>query len=163
RSSPARAVEVGRRRGVSRARAAVLGVAALRAAAARLPGGTDAARARGGGGNDAAAEAGDRDAPVAEAHRAAGDRTAPPRRALAARAEKQHMRTIDAPGVRGDIVDRRGRVLATSVDADTIYAVPSEIVDARGAVAQLCAALGDCTDKDRQLLVDRLGQQKAFA
>jgi len=82
---------------------------------------------------------------------------------LAARAEKQHMRTIDAPGVRGDIVDRRGRVLATSVDADTIYAVPSEIVDARGAVAQLCAALGDCTDKDRQLLVDRLGQQKAFA
>src|SRR5207237_7531225 len=41
--------------------------------------------------------------------------------------------------------------------------VPSEIVDARGAVAQLCAALGDCTEKDRQLLVDRLGQQKAFA
>ena len=82
---------------------------------------------------------------------------------LAARAEKQHMRTIDAPAMRGDIVDRRGHVLATSVDADTIYAVPSEISDARGAVAQLCAALGDCTEKDRQLLVDRLGQQKAFA
>ena len=82
---------------------------------------------------------------------------------LAARAEKQHMRTIDAPAMRGDIVDRRGRVLATSVDADTIYAVPSEIGDARAAVAQLCKALEDCTDKDRQLLVDRLGQQKAFA
>src|SRR5262249_40433068 len=82
---------------------------------------------------------------------------------LAARAEKQHMRPIDAPAMRGDIVARRGRVLATSVDADTIYAVPSEIGDARGVVTQLCKALEDCTAKERQLLVDRLGQQKAFA
>ena len=50
---------------------------------------------------------------------------------LVARAERQQMRTIVAPAKRGDILDRHGRVLATSVDADSIYAVPSEIADAR--------------------------------
>ncbi len=82
---------------------------------------------------------------------------------LTARAEKQHLRTIDAPAMRGDIVDRRGRLLATSVDADTIYAVPSEIPDAPAAVTRLCAALEDCTDKERRALVDRLSQRRPFA
>src|SRR5437762_821371 len=82
---------------------------------------------------------------------------------LAALANKQTMRTIEAPAMRGDIVDRRGRVLATSVDADTIYAVPSEIAEPARVAAKLCEALGDCTDRDRQLLVERLGHQRAFA
>jgi cell division protein FtsI (penicillin-binding protein 3) len=82
---------------------------------------------------------------------------------LLARAERQHERTQSAPAKRGDILDRRGRVLATSVDADTIYAVPSEIDNAPEAVRQLCDALRDCTKKDRQALVDRLGTRKAFA
>ena len=56
------------------------------------------------------------------------------------------MRTIDAPAKRGDILDRRGRVLATSVDADSIYAVPSEIDERRRRSSPtLCGALGDCT------------------
>src|SRR5262245_48995074 len=55
---------------------------------------------------------------------------------LVARAERQHSRTIDAPAKRGDIFDRGGRVLATSADADTIYAVPSEIQDPQDAVAK---------------------------
>ena len=46
---------------------------------------------------------------------------------LMARAERQQERTQPSPAKRGDILDRRGRVLATSVDADTIYAVPTEI------------------------------------
>src|SRR5262249_11782118 len=46
---------------------------------------------------------------------------------LLARAERQQKRTQDMPAKRGDILDRRGRVLATSVDADSIYAVPTEI------------------------------------
>ena len=83
---------------------------------------------------------------------------------LTARAEKQHMRTIDAPAMRGDIVDRKGRVLATSVDADTVYAVPSEIGDdAPAVVAKLCGAFGDCSDKERQALTDRLSQRRPFA
>src|SRR3982750_2937519 len=60
---------------------------------------------------------------------------------LAARAERQQERTQASPAKRGDILDRRGRVLATSVDADTIYAVPTEFDDPPGAARKLCTAL----------------------
>jgi cell division protein FtsI (penicillin-binding protein 3) len=82
---------------------------------------------------------------------------------LVARAERQQLGTSEAPAKRGDIVDRRGHVLATSVDADTIYAVPSEIGDPDATVAKLCVAFGDCTAKERQALGERLRQRKAFA
>ena len=82
---------------------------------------------------------------------------------LTARAERQQLRTIAAPAKRGDILDRRGRVLATSVDADTIYAVPSDISDHAAVVARLCDVLVDCKDKERQALADRLRRQKNFA
>jgi cell division protein FtsI (penicillin-binding protein 3) len=85
------------------------------------------------------------------------------RAALSALASRQTMLTREAPAIRGDIVDRHGRILATSVDADTIYAVPSEISDPGSVAEQLCRALGDCSDRDRQLLVDRLKQQRQFA
>src|SRR5439155_12871175 len=85
---------------------------------------------------------------------------------LVLRAERQQMRTQTVPPKRGDILDRRGRVLATSVDTDTIYAVPTEIVGPDDTAAKLCAALGDCTDKDRRALAERFTtaaqQQKAF-
>ncbi len=82
---------------------------------------------------------------------------------LVARATRQQMRTIAAPAKRGDILDRRGHLLATSVDADSIYAVPSEIDHGEVVAARLCAALGDCKDREQQALADRLGRQKAFA
>jgi len=82
---------------------------------------------------------------------------------LVARAERQQMHTIPTPARRGDILDRRGHVLATSVDADSIYAVPSEIGDPASTVAKLCDALGDCKPKERQALIDRLSRQKQFA
>src|SRR3954470_13909896 len=82
---------------------------------------------------------------------------------LVARAERQQERTQAAPAKRGDILDRRGRVLATSVDADTIYAVPTAIDDASGAAKKICEALRDCDGKDRQALAERLGQKRAFA
>src|SRR5471032_3450053 len=81
---------------------------------------------------------------------------------LVARAERQQERTQPSPAKRGDIVDRRGRVLATSVDADTIYTVPTEIDNAESATRQLCDALGDCDAKDRQSMAEKLGQHKAF-
>src|SRR5439155_11242273 len=71
---------------------------------------------------------------------------------LLARAEKQQERTLPSPAKRGDILDRRGRVLATSVDADTVYAVPTEIDNAADAAAKLCDALGDCDAKERQTI-----------
>jgi cell division protein FtsI (penicillin-binding protein 3) len=82
---------------------------------------------------------------------------------LAARAERQQERTPPSPARRGDILDRRGRVLATSVDADTIYAVPTEIDNAVDAAKRLCQALEDCDAKERQAIADKLGQKRAFA
>ena len=57
---------------------------------------------------------------------------------LIARAERQQLRTITAPAKRGEILDRNGRVLAYSVDADSIYAVPSEIDDPQHVAALIC-------------------------
>jgi len=63
---------------------------------------------------------------------------------LSARAERQQSETQKTPGKRGEIVDRHGRLLAYSVDADTIYAVPTDIADPVAAAALLCGALDDC-------------------
>ena len=82
---------------------------------------------------------------------------------LAARAESQQSRTIDAPPERGDIVDRDGRVLAFSVDADSIYAVPTRIDDPQAAAAALCGALEDCAPADQRTLTARLDGDRAFA
>ena len=69
---------------------------------------------------------------------------------LTARAERQQSRTIEAPAKRGDILDRHGRILAYSVDADTIYAVPTEIDDPdAGGRRALCARSATARAKDR--------------
>jgi cell division protein FtsI (penicillin-binding protein 3) len=82
---------------------------------------------------------------------------------LAARAERQQERTPPSPARRGDILDRRGRVLATSVDADTIYAVPTEIANPAEAAKKICDALRDCDAKERKSIAEKLGQKRAFA
>jgi cell division protein FtsI (penicillin-binding protein 3) len=82
---------------------------------------------------------------------------------LVKRAERQQLQTIPLAAKRGDIVDRRGRVLATSVDADTIYAVPSAIDDEAAVVAKLCEAFGDCGKSERSELFERLKRQRNFA
>jgi cell division protein FtsI (penicillin-binding protein 3) len=80
------------------------------------------------------------------------------------RAERQRNRTQELPAKRGDILDRRGHVLATSVDADTVYAVPSELAKPAEVVDKLCAAFRDCQKKERQALLERLNnRQKQFA
>jgi cell division protein FtsI (penicillin-binding protein 3) len=81
---------------------------------------------------------------------------------LSARAERQQSRTIEAPAKRGELLDRGGRVLAYSVDADTIYAVPTDIDDPDKASSALCAALADCTAKDRHALAERIRRGRAF-
>jgi cell division protein FtsI (penicillin-binding protein 3) len=82
---------------------------------------------------------------------------------LAQRAERQQMRTQTLPAKRGEIVDRRGRLLAYSVDADTIYAVPYDIKDPDKTAAALCAALDDCSAKERAAIAGRLARGGAFA
>jgi cell division protein FtsI (penicillin-binding protein 3) len=81
---------------------------------------------------------------------------------LMTRAERQQSRTIPVAANRGDILDRDGRVLAYSVDADSIYAVPTEIDNATEAAGALCGALADCSVRDRQTLADRIKRGRAF-
>jgi cell division protein FtsI (penicillin-binding protein 3) len=80
---------------------------------------------------------------------------------LAARAARQQSDTLPTPAKRGDIVDRRGHLLATSVDVDSIYAVPSEIDNGEETVARLCEAIGDCSARDREALTERLGNERS--
>jgi cell division protein FtsI (penicillin-binding protein 3) len=79
------------------------------------------------------------------------------------RAERQSLRTIEAPAKRGELVDRNGRLLAYSVDADTIYAIPSEVTEPAKTIAALCGALGDCTPRERAAMAQRLARGKHFA
>ena len=81
---------------------------------------------------------------------------------LVARADRQQTSTVTTPAKRGEIFDRNGRLLAYSVDADTIYAVPTEITDPGKTAAALCDALDDCTKKTREELRDRLAQPRSF-
>jgi cell division protein FtsI (penicillin-binding protein 3) len=78
-------------------------------------------------------------------------------------AARQQMHSMPSAAKRGDILDRNGHVLATSVDADTIYAVPSAIDDERQTIAKVCAALGDCTADERKGLVEQLQKRRNFA
>jgi len=82
---------------------------------------------------------------------------------LMARAERQQSRTIPSPPKRGEILDRNGRILARSVDADTIYAVPTELGDPDQAAATLCLALRDCDADDRRAIAERIRKGRHFA
>jgi cell division protein FtsI (penicillin-binding protein 3) len=82
---------------------------------------------------------------------------------MSARAERQQLRTVETTAKRGDILDRDGRVLAYSVDADSIYAVPTEISDPDAAAKALCGVLENCGPRDRAALADRIRRGRAFA
>ena len=81
---------------------------------------------------------------------------------LEARAANQSARTMDISAKRGDILDRHGRVLAYSVESDSVYGVPSEIKNAPEAAWLICGALGDCASKEQDALAGRLQQKRAF-
>ncbi len=72
---------------------------------------------------------------------------------------RQRSRTIDTHPKRGEIVDREGRVLAYSVDADTIVAVPADVDDPVETARLLCGVL-ECRDKQRDLIQTRLDQPR---
>jgi stage V sporulation protein D (sporulation-specific penicillin-binding protein) len=82
---------------------------------------------------------------------------------LAARADRQQMRTVTAPAKRGEIRDRHGRLLAFSVDVDSIYAVPAEIAEPAATAQALCKALDDCDRGQLKALVERFSKGRAFA
>ncbi|MEO8480708.1 MAG: penicillin-binding protein [Acidobacteriota bacterium] len=82
--------------------------------------------------------------------------------ALLAEAVAQQSSQIKLEALRGDIRDRNGKVLAYSVQADSIVADPSHVESAPKTAAALCAALRDCTPKDRQDLERKLSGKGQF-
>jgi len=71
---------------------------------------------------------------------------------LVARARSQQMQTIEPPAERGDIVDRHGRLLAFSVDAESLWADPTRIEDPSLTAARVCEALDSCDASRRRTL-----------
>jgi cell division protein FtsI (penicillin-binding protein 3) len=82
--------------------------------------------------------------------------------ALQARVIAQGRRTVQTPANRGDIADRTGRVLASSVDVDSIYAVPNRVGDPALAAQALCRALKGCDRRGQDELDARLRQKRDF-
>lgn len=58
-------------------------------------------------------------------------------------AARQHALTVDIPAPRGDVIDVRGRPLAVSADADSIWANPREIQDVTETADRLAKLMGE--------------------
>jgi cell division protein FtsI/penicillin-binding protein 2 len=62
---------------------------------------------------------------------------------LASEAAYQQTEVVTVPGLRGDLLDRRGNKLAASEDAATIYATPYQVKDPPQAAAKLAPILDE--------------------
>src|SRR5215203_639326 len=60
---------------------------------------------------------------------------------LASQATSQQTEVVTVPGLRGDLLDRRGQKLAASEDAATIYATPYQVKSPPQAAARLAPIL----------------------
>ena len=74
---------------------------------------------------------------------------------------RQSERTIKLDARRGPILDRGGRTLAVSVDAESLYAVPQDVDDPQATATALARALG-LDPKERRELVAQLQKERAF-
>jgi cell division protein FtsI (penicillin-binding protein 3) len=81
---------------------------------------------------------------------------------LQMKADSQSKGLTRVPARRGDIVDRHGQVLATSVDADVIFAVPTEVDDPAGTAQALCNAMSGCAPGERDDIAEKLSQPRSF-
>lgn len=76
---------------------------------------------------------------------------------LADRARRQQQDVIETSSERGQLRDREGRQLACSVDTESIFVAPDEIIDVGGTAEQLAATLG----LDRASLIKQLEEAKS--
>jgi cell division protein FtsI (penicillin-binding protein 3) len=74
---------------------------------------------------------------------------------------RQSERTLNLDPRRGPILDRAGRPLAVSVDAESLYAVPQDVADV-SATAQALARALSLEPGERRELVARLQKSRAF-
>ncbi len=75
-------------------------------------------------------------------------------------AKKQHNVTIELEPKRGNILDRQGQILATTIKSPSVYAIPRLISKKRKP--QVVKALSHILGVDSQWLDKRLGRDKAF-
>jgi cell division protein FtsI (penicillin-binding protein 3) len=75
---------------------------------------------------------------------------------------RQSERTLNLDPRRGPILDRAGRPLAVSVDAESLYAVPQDVVDAPATAQALARALSLDAAGRRELLGRLQHRSRAF-
>ncbi|MDI6799321.1 MAG: penicillin-binding protein 2 [Actinomycetota bacterium] len=73
-------------------------------------------------------------------------------------AKSQRVRTVSITGKRGDIFDRNGNLLATSIEAFTIYANPLLIKDPKTTASKLTSII----NLDENELINRLSKKNGF-
>ena len=78
---------------------------------------------------------------------------------LREQALRQHVHTVEIPAPRGAILDARGRPLAISADAESVWADPRAVSDVAGTSERLAKALA----LDVNLVEARLASRKRFA
>ncbi len=78
---------------------------------------------------------------------------------LKAFAEDQYVRAMEIPARRGEITDRRGVKLASSVEVDSVWVDPSMLPDVRSAARQLAKVL----NLDGKDLQERMEKGRRFA
>jgi cell division protein FtsI (penicillin-binding protein 3) len=81
---------------------------------------------------------------------------------LLQRAGRQWTNVMNVPPKRGDLVDRKGRVLAYSVEGHAVFADPRQVADREEAARLVCAAIDGCTSADRAGMVERMGRRGGF-
>jgi cell division protein FtsI/penicillin-binding protein 2 len=78
---------------------------------------------------------------------------------LASQATSQQTQTIEVPGLRGSLLDRRGGTLASSEDAATIYATPYQVKNPPQAAAELAPIL----DQEKGEVLEALTAESGFS
>lgn len=73
--------------------------------------------------------------------------------ALQTRGESQRMRTVPLPAMRGSILDRYGRELALSLEAEAVYADPQHVTDPAAEADQIAPLLGERPAQIQPLLM----------
>jgi cell division protein FtsI (penicillin-binding protein 3) len=82
-------------------------------------------------------------------------------RSFEQQAARQGERTINLDPRRGSILDRHGRPLAVSVEAESVYAVPQDVEDAEATASALAQALG-LDAQGRKALAAQFHKTRAF-
>lgn len=72
-------------------------------------------------------------------------------------ADAQHEERVALEAPRGDILDRNGRALATTVESFELGADPTAVSNPAAEARELCAALGDCSPEDLASTTAKLG------